>query len=436
MGAVVAIDAQGAEGDVTKTKEKWKIEELMVGKCAPLAVDNILYCFDDRAKLHMIDRDSGEQPFRRHSVGGTMMRASPLFADGKIYAFSTSRWQVLELDDMRGVKIVAKGFLPDGEEVLASPIASYGKVYVQTTGALYCLEDKSKEPGMVELPAPAAEPPVEEDNEPAWVQVVPAEILIRPGRIKTFTARVFNARGQQLDFEEEAEFALDGPGDIAPDGTFLAPSGHVATYVTAKVGDLTGRARVRVVPQLPWSFDFEDAEDPPITWVGARYRHVLRDVDGSRAMVKVTTIPKGTRSRCWFGHPDLSDYTIQADVKGAITDNKMPDIGLIAQGYALDLQGAMQKLEIRSWVPHDHRAKEVIEFPWEPETWYTMKLLASNVDGKAVLKGKVWPKGEEEPETWSIELSDPVPNTSGSPGLFGNAKDAELFLDNITVVEN
>jgi hypothetical protein len=31
---------------------------------------------------------------------------------------------------------------------------------------------------------------------------------------------------------------------------------------------------------------------------------------------------------------------------------------------------------------------------------------------------------------------DEVPNVIGSPGLFGNAKDAELFYDNVTVTEN
>ena len=33
-------------------------------------------------------------------------------------------------------------------------------------------------------------------------------------------------------------------------------------------------------------------------------------------MVKVTTIPKGTRSQSWMGPTDLHDYTVQADVQG------------------------------------------------------------------------------------------------------------------------
>ena len=37
---------------------------------------------------------------------------------------------------------------------------------------------------------------------------------------------------------------------------------------------------------------------------------------------------------------------------------------------------------------------------------------------------------------WTIEAEDSVPNLSGSPGLFGSAKDAEIFLDNIKVTAN
>ena len=159
-------------------------------------------------------------------------------------------------------------------------------------------------------------------------------------------------------------------------------------------------------------------------------------MDGSKVMVKITTIPKGTRSRCWFGHSDLHDYTIQADVRGTVTDGKMPDIGLIAQGYALDLQGASQNLQLRSWVPQGLRTSRTVEFPWKPDQWYTMKLRASVEDGTAVLKGKVWPRGSSEPPEWTVEIIDEAPNVSGSPGLYGNAKDAEIYLDNIQVTAN
>ena len=442
MGSVVAINGL-SKGNANADGELWRVDQLMVGKSSPVVVGDYLYCVDDRAKLYALDVKTGEQVTRK--ALGTVMRASLLYADGKIYAITagSSRWYVLKPDGEGGVDILSRGFFPAGEEVNGSPICSHGKVFVQSSGALYCLEDKSKEHGIEPAPEPPAESLVSEDEKPAHVQIVPAELLMQPGRIVTFKARLFNAAGQYLK-DTEASFSVDGQGEITDDGTYLASTDevHAAAIVKAKVGDIEGRARVRIVPSLPWKFDFENLSAPPVTWVGARYRHVVREIDGNKVMVKVTTIPKGTRSRCWFGHPELSDYTIQADVRGAITNEKMPDIGLTAQGYAIDLQGANQKLEIRTWVTQ-RRMAQAVDFAWKPDTWYTMKLEARVVDDastpsgkRANLRGKIWPRGDDEPKEWTIEATDESPNLSGSPGLFGNAKDAEIYLDNITVTDN
>lgn len=435
MGSMAAINALG-KGDVSKTGEKWRQYELMIGKSSPVFLDNRLYCVDDRAKLFVLDAESGETIGRRVPLG-TMMRGSLLLADGKIYAVTANgRWYILKPAGDKGVEIVSKGRLPRGETCEASPIAALGAVYLETSGGLYCLRDGNKPTGSQAYPPAPEETPATETDAVAHVQVVPAEVLMRPGETQTFTVNLYNERGQFLR-KTSAAFELNGPGQITDDGQFQAPADnqHVATIVRANVGELSGRARVRIVPPLPWAFDFDQLDDAPVTWVGARYRHVIREVDGSKAMVKITTIPKGTRSRCWFGHSDLANYTIQADVKGARTDDKMPDIGLIAQGYALDLQGNSQKLQIRSWVPQ-LRMASTIDFNWEPDTWYTLKLQASVEDGRAVLRGKVWPRGESEPGDWTLTATDDSPNLSGSPGLYGNAKDAELYIDNLTVKAN
>ncbi|MEQ8785159.1 MAG: PQQ-binding-like beta-propeller repeat protein [Pirellulaceae bacterium] len=446
MGGLAAIKGN-LTGDVTESGEVWRVTEMMIGKSAPLVVDDVVYAFDDRAKMYTFDAKSGEELERK--ALGTVMRANPLYADGKIYAITagSSRWYVLKPDpeEKGAVEEVSKGRFPNGEEVQASPIVSHGRIYVQSSGGLYCFEDKDKEHGVAEAKTEAAkEAPVSEDEKPAHVQIVPAELLMEPGRIVTFKARLFNSRGQFLREADDAEFSLEGSGEITPDGTYLSTSDpvHEAAYISASVGDLKGSARVRIVPPLPWHFEFTGLKEPPVTWVGARYRHTIREVDGDNVMVKVTTIPKGTRSRAWFGHPELSDYTIQADVRGSKTDNKMPDIGLTNQGYALDLQGASQKFEVRTWVTQRRMAK-AIDFEWQPDTWYTMKLQVNVADAgdsptgkRAIVRGKIWPRGEDEPSEWTIEATDDSPNLSGSPGLYGNAKDAEIFLDNIRVFAN
>ncbi len=136
-----------------------------------------------------------------------------------------------------------------------------------------------------------------------------------------------------------------------------------------------------------------------------------------------------------MGPADLSNYTIQSDVQGQIKDNKMPDVGLINQGYTLELQGASQKLQIRTWATV-LRMAETIDFAWEPEVWYTIKL-TTQADGDTLrVLGKVWPRDADEPADWTIEAVDPSPQRQGSPGLFGSAKDAEIYLDNIHVTPN
>ncbi len=444
MGAVAAIDASKT-GNVSQSGQLWREEEIMIGKSSPVLVDGRLYCVDDGAKLYVIDAETGEVVAPRKSLG-TVMRASLLAADGKIYVLETNgRWYVLKPDEEQGVEIVSKGRFGRNEECHASPIAVNGRVYAVTTGAVYCLEDSSKQHGYDEPPAAEEETPVSQDDQVAHVQIIPSELLIRPEQPQTFRVRLYNANGQLLREAkpDEVEFSVEGPGAVE-NGAYQAPADtkHQAAYVTAKVGELSNEARIRIVPALPWSFDFEGLSDLPVTWVGARYRHVIRPMDGSNVAVKISTIPKGTRSRSWMGPTDLHDYTIQAEVRGAANGDQQPDIGLIAQGYTLDMKGDHQRLQIRTWdaqvgsPDRSLRMAKTIDFAWEPNTWYVMKLSVANEGGKAIVRGKVWPKSEKEPEAWTIEAVDDVPNTAGAPGLFGNATDAEIYLDNITVTPN
>jgi hypothetical protein len=111
-------------------------------------------------------------------------------------------------------------------------------------------------------------------------------------------------------------------------------------------------------------------------------------------------------------------------------------MGVVAQRYTLALEGA-QRLQLRSWVSLlEQRFAVTIPYEWQPKTWYIIKLRAEAAEGKAILKGKVWKKGEPEPEAWTIQGEDLTPNLQGSPGLFGNSTDAEFFVDNVSVTAN
>ena len=543
MGALFALDPTKS-GDITKSGEKWRVKEWFVGKSAPLVVDNRLYACEDGGTMLIVDLETGQE-IKQVKLGGPM-RGSLLYADGKIFAATENgRWWTFKPTE-DGVETLHRARLRIGS-VNGSPIVSHGRLYVPTTDALYCVGKADVEPATAEIPEVPALPDVKTNDKPALVQIVPVESLLDSGKqaqAQRFLVRLFNSTGQYIKSvpAKDVEFTIDGPGSIDKDGRYTAPSGdvHGAVTVTAKYGDLTSKARIRVVPDLNWAFDFESGEIP-VSWVGVRYRHVPIDfeyfkkleaqdaltsqvylylqsnfinlgqpeiafddstpratwskfliflgltesvrnvpdaekiigpalkklqedgylagssfsewekngnsgprltlkkgdkkLDGNVVMMKITTIPKGTRSQGTMGHVGLSNYTIQADLMGANKEGKLPDMGLIAQRYTIDLMGASQQLQIRTWPPQLRMAQSV-PFEWKGNTWYTVKMQASVEGGKAVLRGKVWEKGTEEPKEWMVEAIDETPNLNGSPGLYGNAKDSEIFIDNIRVTTN
>lgn len=111
----------------------------------------------------------------------------------------------------------------------------------------------------------------------------------------------------------------------------------------------------------------------------------------------------------------------------------MPDVGLIANRYTMDLMG-LQRIQIRVWAAELLNSK-TIDFKFDPDIWYTMKMRVDQVGGKSVVKGKVWPRAEKEPEAWTITMEDTLPNPEGSPGLYGYSP-AEIYYDNIRIAKS
>ena len=274
MGAVVAFEGTGSD-DITSTGRLWIKQGLVVGRAAPLLVDDRLYVIDDRAKLRVLDAGSGDEVAKKTALG-TMMRGSPLYADGKIYAITGSgRWYILKPDADRGVKTVSKGRLLPGDECHASPICANGRIYVRTGERLYCLVDPRKQVTVNPPQPPAAESAVS-DSQATWLQLVPAEMLLRPGQHQKLKARTFNAHGQFLR-EVQPQYELDGPGAVQQQ-EYVAPNDatHADAYIVAKAAGLKARSRVRIIPDLPWTFDFEDVALSPQSGLGRSPRDLDR----------------------------------------------------------------------------------------------------------------------------------------------------------------
>ncbi len=369
MGALVAIDGT-LTGDLTG-KEKWFVPEIMSGKSSPVLAGGKLWTVDDRAKLYIFDPETGEQLDKK--ALGTAMRSTPLIADGKVYTCTNAgRWYILKPTG-DGVEVVHKLRL-SGNDNDGSPIVSHGKIYLPTSEAIYCIGDASVEPSADPIPPEPSETDIDKNPQPALVQVEPYDVLLSPGAEQAYQVRLYNSRGQLLKqvSASDVTFSVDGPGKVNSEGTYTAPAenAHQVALVQCKVDDLVGTARIRIVPPLPWSFDFNDADDVPLTWIGGRVRYVLRDKDGERFAVKRDVLPTpndphnklGTRSQLTMGPIDMDDYTIQADFALDEKDGKMPDFGLTNSRYSMSLRAMNDELRIYSWNPSDHRTQASVEF--------------------------------------------------------------------------
>ena len=268
------------------------------------------------------------------------------------------------------------------------------------------------------------------------VQVYPYEVMLNPGEKATFKARLFDAKGNFIR-EDKATWALDQLGGAVADGVYTASAESEGGYIKATVGGVTGQARVRVVPPLPWSFDFDawTGEAPPKHWTNTTGKVFVREFDGSKGLTRVPDATPQRRTRVFMGPSTWSNYTVEADVRVTEKRRTLSDVGVIAQRYGLVLFGNSQKIELQPWQAVPGRSATV-PFAWKPDTWYRMKLQVQNeAGGVTVARGKVWPRGEAEPAAWTIEKKDAIGHREGAPGLYFDPAN-EIYMDNVKVGAN
>lgn len=437
MGMIAAVDA-AAKGDIGKEQIKWNVKGFQGGFSSPVIDGDRMYQIDNGANLAAFDIATGKQLWLLNL--GTIQKASPVLADGKLYVGTENGKFFILKPTATGCEILDQDQLGtdvEPEAVLSSVAVSRGRVYIVTEKALYSIGKKQSaaEPA-VKIVEPSVAP-----SSVAHVQVVPTELMLKPGESVSFRVRLFDQQGRFLREEKQATWALDKlPGKVSEQGQFIAGMETTAQagLVKATVGEVTGAARVRVIPPLPWSetFDSYGANTVPSHWVNAGLKYIVREVDGQKMLVKTT---EGSsllsRARAYFGPSDLSNYTVEVDIRATEKRRQTGDAGVIAQRYALVLFGNSQKLELQPWQPETARTVSV-PFAWKADTWYRVKLQVERLaDGKVRARGKAWLAAETEPAAWMIERVDPIPNLQGSPGIFGAAP-AEIFFDNLKVYAN
>jgi outer membrane protein assembly factor BamB len=507
LGRVVCLD--GASIKDGSPKEVWRLDGVEAGFPTGTIYDGVLYIPTNIGQIFAIDAKTGKLKYKQGF--GTIGKASLVFADGKLYYPEANGRMCILRPGPKKFEVVHKVELEEklGREyvIFGSVAIANGQIFLQAANKMYCIGPKEPKVESDPIPEPVKEEPVATRSAPSVVQVVPADVVLRPGETAKFSVRVFDGNGRPMpgiagsmqwsigqltmppprarpaallrtDSMSGANPTAPPPpaptpapapttapasqptkagnleGAVDASGVFTAAAGPLqGGAVIAKVGAIEGQARVRVLPPLPWKFDFTDTPPgkPPFTWIGAGMKFASRELDGQNVLVKLTDIPLYARARTYFGTPEQSGYTIQADVR--VTEmvieeqgrpvRQMPDVGVINTRYVLELKGSKQTLGIHSWpaaLPRDERAPGLathaaILFPWKANTWYRQKLAVERSGDKTIAKGKVWEANQPEPSDWTITMEDPTPNATGAPGLWGFSNFQEIYYDNVVVSE-
>lgn len=466
MGMLSAVDA-GVKGEIKLEQTKYNVLGWQGGFSSPVIDGDVLYQIDNSANLAAFDLKTGNRLWLQNL--GTVQKASLVMGDGKLYVGTENGKFFILKPTATGCEILDEDQLGTEaipEQILASAAISNGRIFVVSDTATYCIAKKRKpEPRTGtqtgdELVVRKYVPSIlsATKDKVSYIQVVPTELIIKPGEKVKFRIRLFNSNGQLVSVSPDkhhpsatasgndlpATFTLDGlKGTINENGEYTASAEQIpqAGQVKATVNGIEGVARVRVLPgKLPMSEDFESvaANGLPSYWVSTTLKYVVREVNGNKVLVKTT---EGSsllsRSRAYMGADWYSNYTVEADIYATERRRSMGDAGVLAQRYALVLFGNAQKIELTPWQPEIHRVVEV-PFAWKKDTWYRMKLQVENLpNGKVRARGKVWIASESEPAAWMIEKIDSIGNKQGSPGIFGNASQgAEIYFDNMKVYSN
>ena len=445
LGMIAAIDGS-QKGEIKTTL--WAHRGDQYGFSSPIIDGNRVYQIDNVGKLKAYDLEKGTVLWTQ--TVGTAQKAPPVLADGKLY-FGTEGGKVFIVRPSaeRG-DILSEVTLPPStdenagqsagvpEPVFGGMAISRGRIFFASTGGVYAIGPKGAKP---QTGFAVDEPVVPGQGAPAWLQVSPTELVIKPGQAVKLRVRAFDAQGRFLRDETGATWALTGlKGAVAADGTFTPDAGtpEQAGTIKATVGAVSGEARARVIRQLPWTETFDAMEEkavPPGWIIVGTAKTAVGAVDGQKALIKLPDDTIFKRYRAFVGSVELSNYTVEADVRGASRRRQMPALGVTAQRYSFVIYGNDQVMKIEPWSPETARSVTV-PFEWKADTWIHLKLRVENMpDGSVRARGKAWPTGQPEPANWMIEKIDPIGNRKGAPGFFIDA-DYGAAIDNIKVTSN
>src|SRR5678815_221495 len=245
-------------GEIKKDQIKWSTYGWQGGFSSPVLDGERLYQVDNGANIAAFDVNTGKQLWLKNL--GTIQKASPVFADGKLYVGTENGKFYILKPSATGCEILDEDQLGTEEQpeaIVGSAAVSNGRVYFASDSGLYAIGKKTTHSSS-QTNANAVGSPVSSQTA-THVQVVPTELILKPGDKANFRVRLFDAQGNFIREESEVAWSLDQLKGTIENGHFTASSDAVAQggLVKATVAGISGTASVRVFPPIPWSENFD-----------------------------------------------------------------------------------------------------------------------------------------------------------------------------------
>lgn len=440
---------QGGAPKLDPSAEAWR-QPLEMFTSSPVIHDGKIYQMLKIGVLVCMEAASGKILWEEKLVN-SQLHASPVYADGKLY-IPTQPGDFFVIDVTGDKPKIEQRIKLEGNGI-GSPAICNGRVYVHTTAKLYAFEIKNTGIAYGEAPAD----PQPEPGEPAKLMPVPSDVLLVGGDsapVRLFVADKNGNVVRQLPDDAKTAWETFIPSTArvksTMDATFEGNTISAAADAKDSAGawkvtadGLSGILRGRVAPKIPFSVDFEDAKIgeqgfafPPLSWIGARLKFDIREMEGNKVLTKTLDRILFQRSLTFIGSPESSGYTVQADVMTDGNRRTKSVVGLINQRYIISLVGNANVIEISS---NQERVWLTQPFPISANKWYTLKTRVDIAeDGSGVVRGKAWPKGDPEPEAWTIEFHHKDAHKQGCPGIFGFSPQSmkSVYVDNLSVTPN
>ncbi|HXV63465.1 MAG TPA: PQQ-binding-like beta-propeller repeat protein, partial [Vicinamibacteria bacterium] len=130
----------GGKGDVTSSHRLWDFDD---GPDVPTPVTDgkYLYIVNDRGILFSLDAKTGETIWGPERIASGIYSASPVLADGKIYATSEDGITTV-VKAGPAFEVLAENNLES--YTLSSPAISRGQIFLRTEDYLYCIGEPSE----------------------------------------------------------------------------------------------------------------------------------------------------------------------------------------------------------------------------------------------------------------------------------------------------